>query len=264
MRDCAYIDASILYTCPRLPEPPLCEFIFPHRANRTMAAVRKLTAIYSTVYPLSAPKEQLSSCCHPFPRVMISRSLSRSLGFILVAVLILILLCSSFTGKDWRPMTPISTDSHLNFNQIPHKIWQIFLGYSPFDRLGESIQSWVKKNPDSLTFWWAMTEPTASSKSITRIDRKSQKPFWIQVSPFLAPIFYDICFLKQKGEYRAIWIPCGRRVGWSNGSKFQASHHRELPDQGTRGNTPSSWGIMESRSSHKPHPSWISLRRKGL
>ena len=32
--------------------------------------------------------------------------------------------------------------------EIPHKIWQVFLGYAPFDGLGETVKSWVTTNQD--------------------------------------------------------------------------------------------------------------------
>lgn len=38
--------------------------------------------------------------------------------------------------------------SDPEFSGIPCKIWQIFFGYAPFDRLGESTQSWVVSNRD--------------------------------------------------------------------------------------------------------------------
>lgn len=45
--------------------------------------------------------------------------------------------------------TPVDlSNQNLSLKEIPRNIWQVFLGYSPFDRLGETVQSWVMANQD--------------------------------------------------------------------------------------------------------------------
>lgn len=67
-------------------------------------------------------------------------------------LVIAVVLLYSYHIINCRP-PPRSTPVHpSNYNpslqRIPRNVWQVFLGYSPFERLGESVQSWVMANQD--------------------------------------------------------------------------------------------------------------------
>lgn len=46
------------------------------------------------------------------------------------------------------PKSAQSSQSSPRLNPIPRNIWHVSFNYSPFPRLGESVQSWVMQNQD--------------------------------------------------------------------------------------------------------------------
>ena len=75
----------------------------------------------------------------------------RSLGFCVTSFLIVWCFYRSHphqTPSDSLTSTITKPGSKTSLQEIPHNIWQIFLGSSLFDRLGDMVQSWVMKNQD--------------------------------------------------------------------------------------------------------------------
>jgi len=69
----------------------------------------------------------------------------------IVFLLIAILGCYHFLFQETASKAPILRFFHTSkpeLREIPHNLWQVFLGYSPFDGLGDTIQQWVKVNQD--------------------------------------------------------------------------------------------------------------------
>ncbi len=64
-------------------------------------------------------------------------------------VIILVILCLGQLYLRQGATQPSSLlVSNHSLPQIPRNLWQVFLGYSPFERLGESVQSWILANQD--------------------------------------------------------------------------------------------------------------------
>ena len=80
---------------------------------------------------------------------MIFKSLSMRHPFTTAVVIILAILCLE---QLYLRQGAIQSSSLLILNpslpHIPRNLWQVFLNYSPFDRLGESVQSWILTNQD--------------------------------------------------------------------------------------------------------------------
>ena len=81
---------------------------------------------------------------------MLPRNLQRPLFRISLAVIFIILCFYHFldspTSLQTVPLSPPVSPSASD--KIPQNIWEVFFNYSSFDRLGESVQSWILKNQD--------------------------------------------------------------------------------------------------------------------
>ena len=62
------------------------------------------------------------------------------------ACIIFLILCIKF--RDWSPSPPEATVAVQKTERIPHKIWQIFFGYSPLNELAGMAMTWPLKNED--------------------------------------------------------------------------------------------------------------------
>ena len=71
----------------------------------------------------------------------------RSFAFLVASFLLTLCLYRFHNRQSTAQTAPLGVPSPA-LGEIPHKIWQVFLGYSPFDGLGETVQSWVTKNQD--------------------------------------------------------------------------------------------------------------------
>ena len=79
---------------------------------------------------------------------MVPHSLRRRSFAFVVASFLFVLCYYRFHNKEAATKSLPSSIPSPTLREIPHKIWQVFLGYSPFDGLGETVQSWVTTNQD--------------------------------------------------------------------------------------------------------------------
>ncbi len=106
---------------------------------------------------------------------MVSHMLRRrSLGFCVASFLIIWCFYRFHfqqTPNDRLTSTITKPASKPALQEIPHNIWQVFLGYSPFDRLGETVQSWVMKNQD---FSYVLVSDEGATSFVN--ERYSERP----------------------------------------------------------------------------------------
>lgn len=96
--------------------------------------------------------------CNVAPAMILRKFQPRQLGSFLVGFILLFIFCSSFErGEQTPPISPIlaaedpgpqQQQPPIVQEEIPQKIWQIFLNYSSYAELDNSIHSWVNNNYD--------------------------------------------------------------------------------------------------------------------